>query len=64
MSFDPEEVYHLRLRGLIEMAEAGHKEYAWHQAKLLNQHETGLWRGIHIALVNHFKQKDQPKDET
>jgi hypothetical protein len=31
------------------------KEYAWYRAKELSAEESGLYRGIHIALTNHMK---------
>jgi hypothetical protein len=54
-SFDAEQVYQDALQHLIWMCQMGQKEYAWYRAKELAADETGLWRGIHIALTNHMR---------
>ena len=53
--FDAEAEYQDALKHLIWMCQMGQKEYAWHRAKELAADDSGLYRGIHIALTNHMK---------
>jgi len=41
----------------------GWKDYAWHQAKELDAHSSGLWRGIANDLVKHMKEKNAQTQE-
>ena len=41
----------------------GWKEYAWHRAKELDAHASGLWCGIADDLVKQMKEKNAKTQE-
>ena len=57
--------FQTELASLTAMARApGFKEAAWHEAKRLDAHESGLWAGIAKALVEAIQPAGASKQET
>jgi len=58
------EEYKNYLNHLILMASTkGWKDHAWHRAKELDAHPSGLWRGIANDLVKHMKETNAKTKE-
>ena len=58
------EEYENYLNHLIQMASTrGWKDHAWHRAKELDAHPSGLWRGIANDLVKHMKEQNAKTQE-
>ena len=58
------EEYKNYLNHLIRMASTrGWKDHAWHRAKELDAHPSGLWRGIANDLVKHMKETNAKTKE-
>jgi len=56
--------YENNLNHLILMASTkGWKDHAWHRAKELDAHPSGLWRGIANDLVKHMKETNAKTKE-
>ena len=56
--------YEQMLSHLVKMASMkGWKDYAWHRAKELDAHASGLWRGIANDLVKQMKEKNAQTQE-
>jgi hypothetical protein len=56
--------YENNLNHLILMAlTKGWKDHAWHRAKELDAHPSGLWRGIANDLVKHMKETNAKTKE-
>ena len=56
--------YQESLTHLIQLASMkGWKDYAWHRAKELDAHPSGLWRGIANDLVKQMKEKNAQTQE-
>ena len=56
--------FQTELASLTRMARApGFKEHAWHEAKRLDAHESGLWSGIAAALVEAMQPAGASKQE-
>lgn len=56
--------FQTELASLTAMARApGFKEAAWHEAKRLDAHESGLWTGIAAALVAAMRPAGASKTE-
>ena len=56
--------YENYLKHLIQMASTmGWKDHAWHRAKELDAHPSGLWRGIANDLVKHMKETNAKTKE-
>jgi hypothetical protein len=52
------------LNHLIRMASTrGWKDHAWHRAKELDAHPSGMWRGIANDLVKHMKEQNAKSEE-
>ena len=58
------EEYENYLNHLIQMASTrGWKDHAWHRAKELDAHPSGMWRGIANDLVKHMKEQNAKSKE-
>ena len=58
------EEYGNYLSHLIRMASTrGWKDHAWHRAKELDAHPSGMWRGIANDLVKHMKETNAKTKE-
>jgi hypothetical protein len=58
------EEYENYLNHLIRMASTrGWKDHAWHRAKELDAHPSGLWSGIADDLVKHMKETNAKTKE-
>jgi len=56
--------YENYLSHLIQMASTtGWKDHAWHRAKELDAHPSGMWRGIANDLVKHMKETNAKSKE-
>ena len=56
--------YENYLNHLIQMASTrGWKDHAWHRAKELDAHPSGMWRGIANDLVKHMKEQNAKSKE-
>jgi len=56
--------YENYLNHLIRMASTrGWKDHAWHRAKELDAHPSGMWRGIANDLVKHMKETNAKTQE-
>ena len=56
--------FQTELASLTRMARTpGFKEHAWHEAKRLDAHESGLWAGIAKALVEAMRPAGASKTE-
>lgn len=58
-----QEDYQSTLDHLVRMASTnGWKAHAWHRAQELDNHPTGIWRGISQDLTNRMKSLQNEKD--
>jgi hypothetical protein len=56
--------YQDTLNHLVLMASTqGWKDHAWHRAKELDAHPTGIWRGIANDLVKQMKEINAKTEE-
>ena len=56
--------FQTELASLSRMARApGFKEAAWHEAKRLDAHSSGLWSGMAKALVDAMRTAGASKQE-
>ncbi len=63
LPFNSQEIYQRDLKWLVHLAkQKGWKEFAWDDAKKLDAHPSGLWKGIKDDLVKEMTNGRSKED--